>query len=76
MIKYKTTPNRIIDIVKENISSFKNFELIDYNKENIQLKFGQFDFTVILKKENDFTILLINWKFNPIGNQKLLVSKV
>ena len=70
MITYKTNPERIINIIKDNISSLKNSKLTNYTEDSVQLKNGQFNFTINLKLNNDETTVLIDWDFTPIGNQK------
>ena len=68
MVKYKTTPDKIINIVKDNIANLKSFELVNFEDDFIDLKYSAFDFTINFKKDGDYTLVLVSWKFNQKSN--------
>ena len=75
MITYKTSPERIISILKE-ITSLNGLKVkvTDYDEESIKLKRGQFDFTINCKKKNKETTVLIDCNFTPIGKPSLMAG--
>jgi len=70
MITYKTSPERIISILKE-ITSLNRLKVnvTDYDEESIKLKGGQFDFTINCKKKNKETTVLIDCNYT--GSEKI-----
>ena len=72
MVTYNAQAKRLISIFITNIPSLKSFTITDYTDDSIDLKSGQFNFTLKFKNENNDSVMIIDWKFNHIGSQNTL----